>query len=113
MLIRNGEMIQSYAEEFNQYLGICKSLMRIYTAKDKKAYFATLMEYEKEKSNSFIGTESLSWLTMPENIIFGIIDRIGNKEIDLVNLGKTEAAFENNIESNTYRKLFSSLTRNR
>lgn len=106
MLIRNGEMIQSYAEEFNQYLGICKPLMRIYTAKDKKAYFATLMEYEKEKSNSFIRTESLSWLTMPENIIFGIIDRIGNKEIDFGKLRENrKRLFENNIKSNTYSEI--------
>ena len=106
MLIRNGEMISTYTEEFNQYLSLCKPLMRIYTAKDKEAYFKTLMEYEKEKSNSLIKTESLSILTMPENVVLGIIARIGNIEVDLGELREhRKQLFENNLKGNSYTEI--------
>lgn len=106
MLIRNSAMISAYTEEFNQYLSLCKPLMRIYTAKDKEAYFETLLEYEKEKSNSFIKTESLSILTMPENVVSGIIARIGNKEIDCGELREhRKRLFENNLKGNSYTEI--------
>lgn len=106
MLIRNRDMIESYSEEFNQYLSLCKPLMRVYTAKDKEAYFKTLMEYEKEKSNSFIRTESLSLLTMPDNVVSGIIARIGNKEVNCRELREhRKRLFEDNLNRNTYTEI--------
>ncbi len=106
MLIRNSDMIRSYTEEFNQYLALCKPLMQIFTVKDKEAYFKTLMEYEKEKSNSFIRTESLSLLTMPENVASSVIARIGNQETDQGELrNHRRRLFENNLESNTYTEI--------
>ena len=106
MLIRNGKMISTYAEEFNQYLGLCKPLMRIFTAKDKEAYLNTLIEFEKEKSNSIIKTESLSILTMPDNIFSGIIARIGNKEVDCNDIrDQRKRLFENNLKVNSYTEI--------
>lgn len=106
ILIRNGEMISTYAEEFNQYLSLCKPLMRIFTAKDKDAYFKTIIEFEKEKSNSIIKTESLSTLTMPENIVSGIIARIGNKEVDCSDIrAHRQQLFENNLKGNAYTEI--------
>jgi len=106
MLIRNKNMISAYAEEFGQYLNLCKPLMKIYTAKDKEAYFKTLMEYEKEKSNSIIKTESLSILTMPENVVSGIIARISNKEVDFGELREhRKRLFENNLKGNSYTEI--------
>lgn len=77
LLVRNQEAVRAYTEEFYQYLNQCKPLMRIFTAKDKAPYLETLREFEKEKSNSMIKTESLSVLTMPENVSSGILSRIG------------------------------------
>ena len=106
MLIRNGKMISTYAEEFNQYLSLCKPLMRIFTAKDKEAYLNTLIEYEKEKSNSIIKTESLSILTMPDNIVSGIIARIGNKDVDYNDIrDQRTRLFENNLKVNSYAEI--------
>jgi len=80
--------------------------MKIYTAKDKEAYFKTLMEYEKEKSNSIIKTESLSILTMPENVVSGIIARISNKEVDFGELREhRKRLFENNLKGNSYTEI--------
>lgn len=106
MLIRKIEMIQAHTEEFIQYLNLCKPLMRIYTAKDKEAYFKTLIEYEKEESNALIKTESLSILTMPDHVASGIITRIGNKDHDLKDLQKNrKRLFKSNLMNHTYTEI--------
>lgn len=83
LLVRNYDAISAYTEEFYQYLNQCKPLMRIFTVKDKEPYLETLREFEKEKSNSIIKTESLSLLTMPENVSSRILSRIGSENSDL------------------------------
>lgn len=106
MLIRNTDVIKSYTEEFNQYLDLCRPLMRIYTMKDKEAYLKTLMEFEKEKSNSMIKTESLSILTMPENVSSGILSRIGSENSGLSEYQRHRIInFERILQTNTFYEI--------
>jgi hypothetical protein len=65
LLIRNKAAVDAFEAEFNQYLSQCKPLMRIFSLKDNKSCFDTLTEFENEKSDSIIRTESLSIVTMP------------------------------------------------
>lgn len=83
LLIKNHDAIRAYTEEFHQYLNQCKSLMRIFAEKDKEYYLETLWEFEKEKSDSMIKTESLSIVTMPEEVSSGILLRFGIENSDL------------------------------
>lgn len=78
LFFKDSTAIKAFEEEYKQYLSLCKPLMRIYTAKDEKAYFDTLLEFEKEKSDAIIKTESLSLLTMPETVTRQIASRIGD-----------------------------------
>ncbi|HHX50019.1 MAG TPA: transcriptional regulator [Clostridia bacterium] len=101
-LIRNNDAIRAYTEEFNQYLNQCKPLMRIFTAKDKELYLETLIEFEKERSNSIIKTESLSLLTMPETISPAIMSRMGMKNGNLIGYQKERIKiFEKNLQTNS------------
>lgn len=103
LLIRKDDAISAYAEEFNLYLNQCKPLMRIFTAKTKELYLETLMEFEKENSDTMIKTESLSLLTMPENVSTAIMLRIG---IESSNLGEYQRQrlknFEKKLQTNTF-----------
>lgn len=83
LLIRNSDAIRAYSEVFNQYLDQCKPLMRIFTSKNKNSYLETLLEFEKEKCNTIIKTESISLLTMPEKVSSEILSRIGIKNSTL------------------------------
>lgn len=47
--------------------------------KNKNSYLETLLEFEKEKCNTIIKTESISLLTMPEKVSSEILSRIGIK----------------------------------
>jgi len=77
LIFRKREAIDSFVEEFSQYLRFCRPLMRIFTQKDAGAYIDTLLEFEKEKSDTILKTESLSFLTMPENLAFEIMEHTG------------------------------------
>lgn len=80
VLYRDGEAAASYAEEFLQYLRLCRPLMRIFTAREREACYATLTEFEREKSDTLIQTESLSLLTMPGNLLAQMLKRAGLDE---------------------------------
>lgn len=67
--------VDAYELEYMQYLAMCKPLMRIFTARDKDSCFNTLLEFEKERSDAIIKTESLSVLTMPEDVLADIVGR--------------------------------------
>lgn len=106
ILIRNDYMISAYAEEFNQYLSLCKPLMRIYTVKEKESYFKTLIEFEKEKTSTIIKTESLSLLTMPEKVLMGLLSRIGLEDINLINYQRQRIKiFEDNLLTNHFSEI--------
>lgn len=77
VLHRNPTAVAAYEEEFIQYLRLCQPLMLIFTAKDREAALFTLTEFEKERCNTLIKTESLSLLTMPEKLFSQILKRSG------------------------------------
>ncbi|MGE4277384.1 MAG: transcriptional regulator, partial [Lawsonibacter sp.] len=106
VFLRDKDMILAYAEEFHQYLSLCKPLMQIYTAKDTAAYFETLLEYETETSDSLIKTESLSSLTMPESVAPGIIARMNKNGLDLNALqDRRRQLFEANLKVNSFTEI--------
>jgi hypothetical protein len=106
ILFRNQQAVESFVEEYNQYLSLCKPLMRVFTSTNKQSYFTSLLEFEKEKSDSIIKTESLSLLTMPETVASSIIARIGKTGNDFYEYQKNRIQlFENNIRSNSFTEI--------
>ena len=75
LLFRDRTAIASFAGEFMQYLRLCRPLMRIFTVRDREACMATLKEFEQEQADTLIKTESLSLLTMPEDLLMTISQR--------------------------------------
>jgi hypothetical protein len=105
-LFRNDDVIQTFAEEFLQYLRQCKPLIQIYTAKEKAAYFSTLIEFEKEKGNALVKTESLSLLTMPKKVASQIMARMGMNQEDLMILEKQrKQLFETNVLDHDFTEI--------
>jgi hypothetical protein len=106
LLVRNHDAIRAYTEEFYQYLNQCKQLMRIFTAKDKELYLENLKEFEKEKSNTMIKTESISILTMPETVSSGILSRLGIENSDLAEYQRERIMnFEVILQTNTFYEI--------
>jgi hypothetical protein len=106
LLFRDINAIKSYEEEYKQYFNLCRPLMQIYTLKNEEAYFDTLLEFEKEKGDSIIKTESLSLLTMPETVISSINSRIGKRGENLINNWKHRVRlFETLLKTNSFSEI--------
>lgn len=106
LLIRDDDAIKAYTEEFYQYLNQCKPLMRTFTSREKESYFKTLWEFEKEKSDIMLITESLSILTMPEEVSTAILFRIGIENSDLKEYQRQRIRnFEKNLQTNTFYEI--------
>jgi len=95
--------IKAFEEEFNQYLSMCKPLMKIFTLENEMHYLDTLIEFEKEKSDSIIKTESLSFITMPESVSTSILSRLGRSSENYKAYRKARLKqFENNLMTNSF-----------
>lgn len=84
-LIRGAKAVAAIELEFNNYLKLCNPLMRIFTATSHDAYPSMMAEFENEQANTLMRTESLSFLTMPETVMYSIQKRIGQLNMDLLN----------------------------
>ncbi len=101
LLFKDTSAIKAFEEEFYQYLKLCKPLMHIFTSKDQKEYYDTLLEFEKEESHSIIKTESLSLLTMPKAVASSIVSRLEENALDLIDCHKSRIVlFENTLRIN-------------
>ena len=80
VVYRDRAAVASFAEEFTRYLRLCRPLMQIFTTRDREAFFATQAEFEREKADTLIKTESLCLLTLPETLLKAILGRVGLDE---------------------------------
>ncbi|MDD2956241.1 MAG: transcriptional regulator [Oscillospiraceae bacterium] len=80
VLYRDRAAVSSFAEEFTRYLRMCRPLMRIFTVREREACYDMLAEFERERADTLITTESLSLLTMPETLLGSMLGRVGLDE---------------------------------
>lgn len=107
-LYREPQAIASFAEEFLQYLHMCRPLMRIFTAKERENCIAALSEFERERANALVQTESLSSLTMPKSVLLKILERAGADVPDRDALYDARYRdFTENLKSHSFTELIS------
>jgi len=108
ILYRDPAAVGSFAEEFRQYLRLCRPLMRIFTARDQDGYSRTILEFERERADTIMKTESLSLLTMPERLLAGILRRSGADECSNFSIHETRrGSFLENLRSNRFTEIIS------
>jgi hypothetical protein len=108
VLFRDRAAVASFAVEFTQYLCLCRPLMRILTARDKEAYYATLAEFEQEKADTIIKTESLSPLTMPEALLLQILQRAGTDDRSFLEICQSRSrSFQKTVQANRLTEIIS------
>lgn len=108
VLCRDRVAVASFAEEFVQYLCLCRPLMRIFTAREREDCHATLAEFERGQADTLIKTESLSLLTMPSHLLAQILKRSGiDKSIGTSYHKARHQCFLENLRSNRFTELIS------
>lgn len=108
VLYRDRAAVASFCEEFLQYLHLCRPLMRVFTARDRDDCYATLAEFEREKADTLIKTESLSLLTMPDDLLASVFARSGIDELmDSLFRETRHRRFLENLRSNRFTEIIS------
>lgn len=106
LLINDYQIIKAYTEDFVHFLNQCQPLVQVYTIKERVPYLAYLQEFEEERRNSLIKTESLSMVTMSEEIISRIINRLGINADSLIKYQKDRILnFYNLLEENIFYEI--------
>jgi hypothetical protein len=109
ILFHDAKAIDSYADEFNGYLSLCKPLMRIYTESERQHFIQTFDEFESEKENAILKINHLSLVTMPEHVVVSILDRLGinTKSYIFDYYLMRREKFLANLKNKTYREIIS------
>lgn len=106
LLYHNQEAIKAFSEEFMEYLRLCKPLMQIFTAREHHRLRIMLSEFENSKTNSLIKTESLSLLTMPDEVRNQILERSeANEYGDSSLLAERHHNFLESLKTNRFTEL--------
>jgi len=101
--IKNKEAVWALTQEFDQYISFCSPLIKVFTSHDKISYVETLIEFEKEKGNCIIITESLSLLTMPEVVSSNILPRFRDTSLDYNELAKKRMiSFQQQLKDHSF-----------
>ena len=64
-LIQDNAALKSLETEFNNYLKLCKPLVKIFDSRNRKQYLQTLGEFENEEGNSILNPNAISIRTLP------------------------------------------------
>lgn len=106
VLYRDRDAVASFAEEFLQYLRLCRPLMRIFTVREREECYATLTEFERGQADTLIRTESLSLLTMPEHLLTQMLRRSDMDQSSGISNHKVRyQCFLENLQSNHFTEL--------
>lgn len=72
------EAIQALHSEYNDFLTLCRPLMRIFNPFNPGSYLETLTEFEAEKGHTILKTNTLSSITMPAPLALRHTDHLAN-----------------------------------
>ena len=78
----NINTIKALVEEFNNYLTLCRPLMKIFTPANRTDYLSTLTEFETEDSHSILRTDGFSSITMPTSVTESILRPLNHEAKD-------------------------------
>jgi len=86
ILLRNKEAVAAFVTEFNEYLSLCRPLLKIFTERDRGAFLDTLIEFEKGEVDAIEKTSSLSTLTMPKALLAELLEDTGSAAEEILTL---------------------------
>ena len=74
-LFTDKTVLNTFEQEFDTYVDLCKPLMNIFTLEEGTKYLDALLEFERLPGDAIIKMESLSLLTIPDEVIENLKSR--------------------------------------
>lgn len=81
-LFTDKNTVKALIEEYNGFLSLCRILMRIFTPAGEEDYLALLAEFEDEETDTIVKTDTLTNITMPDDVVKHILARTQNPAIE-------------------------------
>ena len=75
-LFTDKDTISALSQEYNNFLSLCRPLMRIFTPESKEDFLPILEEFDNEEADSIVKTDVLSNITMPIDVTESILSRM-------------------------------------
>lgn len=106
-LIKEKEAVKSITNEYQNFLEMCRPLMKIFTVRDYDKYFSMLSEFEKEEADTIFKTDYMSILTMPKSVIKSMSERLEkNQNIEVVKYLESRGnKFIENLRNNKFSEI--------
>jgi len=79
ILFRDKSAVAAYVAEYNEFLSMCRPLLKVFTTRNAGAFFDNLSEIENEEADAIAKTTSLSSLTMPADLLTKIFESSGDE----------------------------------
>jgi hypothetical protein len=86
ILFRDKSTVAAYVAEYNEYLNMCRPLLKIFTERNTDMFLDTLNEFEQMEEDSIEKTSSLSSLTMPEALLTKFLENAGDEAPKILKL---------------------------
>lgn len=108
LLFTKKDTVNALISEFNDFLALCRPLMRIFTPCNKGDYLGTLAEFEEEEGATIVKTDVLTNMTMPPEVVTSILTRIeGSAAEQLLSYQHRRIEkFNNSLENCSFTEIF-------
>ena len=91
ILFRDRSAVAAYVAEYNNYLSMCRPLLKVFTGRNTDDFLTTLTEFEKNESDAIEKTSSLSALTMPKALLTKFLENAGDEAQKILDIHATRA----------------------
>lgn len=90
-LYRDPAVVEHYFNEFDEYLTLCKPLMRIFTSFQQTDFLGVLKEFESKSASCSLLSEGLSTMTLPVTSMSSMLKRSPLSESQINNIIRYQA----------------------
>jgi len=99
--------ISALSQEFNNFLSLCRPLMRIFTPESKAGFLSVIEEFDSAEADSIVKTDVLSNITMPIDVAESILSRMEstNKDRVLAYQEMRIKKFEENLQKHKFTEI--------
>lgn len=105
-LFTDKNTISALTEEFNEYLSLCRPLMRIFNSSEKEEYLSVLTEFEKAEGNRILQTKTLSTVTIPLDLAEGLCSRLGTDKDRILSYEQMRSKrFEDSLQNYKFTEI--------
>lgn len=108
LLFTRKDAVQALKEEYDDFISLCRPLMRIFNPFNQGNYLETLAEFEAEKGDTITKSNTLTNITMPVQLTARLIERLQDPSLKyLISYNKEKSIrFNTLLQEHRFTEIF-------